>query len=582
MFSHYGTSPASASLQRDVGFLERIRQQEEEQTERESATDASSICFDQDDSDDDQSLPRSRARSQSSAQLRPTRLAPTREASTDLEPDQLYSELLPSSYKLNHNLPTETSPLLNSLENPKQNSAATEWAEARIILGYTFPVLGTHLLELSLNVVNVVSTGRIGKVELAAVALSSITVNVVALSVIAGFCAALDTLCTAQFTSSRPEKTSTYALRTAFILSLLMGPMITVLCNAERLLLLLHQDPAVAERSGLYLKIISFGLPGYAGFECLRRWLQSQGLMHAPTLALFVAAPLNICLNLLLVWGPPATRLGFIGAPIATAISMNMMFIVSLSYSYFLAPRRAWGGFSYEIFEDLGENLKLGLSGYLLVGSEWLSWEAVGLASSFLGTRTLAAQSILLTSASVFYQVPYSLSVASAVRIGNLIGSQRPDLARTSSRVSLAIAAAASLANSLLLIIFRNSWGGLFTQDPDVIALVASVIPLVAFFQLTDGVSGATGGILRGGSKATVGAITNFIAYYLIGLPAGMYLAFAHHWGLFGLWSGLSIALTVTAVTTTYIVWNMDWALQSERSRIRMGVDKRILVEGDC
>lgn len=38
-----------------------------------------------------------------------------------------------------------------------------------------------------------------------------------------------------------------------------------------------------------------------------------------------VTAPLNACLNYLLVWGPEPIRLGFAGAPTATAISMNVM-----------------------------------------------------------------------------------------------------------------------------------------------------------------------------------------------------------------------------------------------------------------
>lgn len=65
-------------------------------------------------------------------------------------------------------------------------------------------------------------------------------------------------------------------------------------------------------------------------------------------------------------------------------------------------------------------------------------------------------------------------------------------------------------------------WGRLFSSEEDVIALVATVLPLVAAFQLTDGgscfgrarffrtdpffaptgLSGATGGLLRGAGKA--------------------------------------------------------------------------------
>lgn len=50
--------------------------------------------------------------------------------------------------------------------------------------------------------------------------------------------------------------------------------------------------------------VLIFGLPGYAGFEISRRWLQAQGLMIIPTISLIIASPINVFLNWLLVWGP--------------------------------------------------------------------------------------------------------------------------------------------------------------------------------------------------------------------------------------------------------------------------------------
>jgi MATE family multidrug resistance protein len=61
--------------------------------------------------------------------------------------------------------------------------------------------------------------------------------------------------------------------------------------------------------------------------------------MLAPVVTLIVAAPLNFLLNYLLVWGPEPIRLGFIGAPLATACSMNAM--VSRKTCEFRGERRS-------------------------------------------------------------------------------------------------------------------------------------------------------------------------------------------------------------------------------------------------
>lgn len=63
--------------------------------------------------------------------------------------------------------------------------------------------------------------------------------------------------------------------------------------------------------------------------------------------------------------------------------------------------------------------------------------------------------------------------------------------------------------------------GYIFTGDPDVAAYVASLLPIVCIYQIGDGGSCVTGGILRGSGKQKIGAVANLLAYYVIGLPLG-------------------------------------------------------------
>lgn len=78
------------------------------------------------------------------------------------------------------------------------------------------------------------------------------------------------------------------------------------------------------------------------------------------------------------VWGPEPIRLGFIGAPIATAISFNLISIISIMYGLFFVPKTAWHPLSSRCFTSLGVLVQLGLSGVGQVASEWWSWELVG------------------------------------------------------------------------------------------------------------------------------------------------------------------------------------------------------------
>lgn len=81
-------------------------------------------------------------------------------------------------------------------------------------------------------------------------------------------------------------------------------------------------------------------------------------------------------------------------------------------------------------------NLTVQADTRIQLSSEWWAWEACALAASLLGPTNLAAQSVLLSTASTFYQFPASLGIASAVRCGNLLGAGRGWEAKWASRAS--------------------------------------------------------------------------------------------------------------------------------------------------
>jgi len=80
------------------------------------------------------------------------------------------------------------------------------------------------------------------------------------------------------------------------------------------------------------------------------------------------------------VWGPRPFGLGFIGAPIATSISFNLMSICSIAYGVFFAPRTAWAPISSRAFTKIPVIMRLGLAGVCQIGAEWWSWELAGCA----------------------------------------------------------------------------------------------------------------------------------------------------------------------------------------------------------
>lgn len=296
--------------------------------------------------------------------------------------------------------------------------------------------------------------------------------------------------------------------------------------------------------------------------------------MNVPTYILFIVAPLNIFLNWLLVWGPDAFRLGFRGGAIATAISFNLTCIMLLTYILFIGPKDAHHPWQAKhVFSKLGTVSSLGLAGTIMLSSEWWAWEICALAASFLGPTTLAAQSVLLSTCSTLYQFPAALGISTSVRVGNLLGAGRAWEAKWAARSSFVLSAAFGLINSTICIVFRHNWGYLFSDDAEVVLVVAGVLPWIGVFQVMDGMSGAANAVLRALAMHSLGAVVSFTSYYLIGIPFGMWLTFGRlDFGLVGIWIGLAVALAYGSCVSCTIVWRADWVVGVKRVRKRLGL----------
>ncbi|KAG6889637.1 hypothetical protein C0995_015752 [Termitomyces sp. Mi166 len=429
-------------------------------------------------------------------------------------------------------------------------SLAEWWKELCTLTRFALPVFvrndnltqflaRTSMLEYSLVMIPVISIGHLSTTALAALSLGSMTANVTAFSIVRGFASALDTMLPSAWTSSQPQLVGLWAQRMAVVMMALQIPILVLWFNAYGILVSLQQDPEVSALASLYLRWLSIGLPAYAFNVVSRRYFHAQGLFSVPTGIICVVAPVNALLNYLLVWGPLRIRLGFIGAPVASAISMNLMSLFSMLYGRFYAPRKAWHPLSMRLFSNLAILVRLGIAGACQYASEWWAWEFVALAASLLGPVALAAQSIILTSCLTTSQAPYALSVATTVRIGNLLGAGNAPRASLSYKISIVMALVLSGTTSLMFMIFRTSWPYLFNNDTgefciiwkdtyaygaasEVVMLVASIMPIIAFFQIFDGNVVVTGGVLRARGMQRIGALLNLSSYYVIGilLPA--------------------------------------------------------------
>ncbi|KAG0376807.1 hypothetical protein BGX24_007177 [Mortierella sp. AD032] len=440
--------------------------------------------------------------------------------------------------------------------------------EFKILLRYSGPIVLTYVLQNSLQLASLVSLGHLGSIELAASSLASMFAAVTCWSVSLGTATALDTLCSQSYTSHHPHTLGLHLQRAILVLMLLFVPIAGVWLSSEYIFTLLGQEEALAQHAALFLRGLLPGAPAFLIFECVKKYLQAQGNMHASTYVLLIASPINVILNYILVWDKHI-GMGYIGAPIATSISYWNMLILLLLYIRFVDGYQGWGGWSRECLTGWPAFMKLALPGVMMVCTEWWAFEVVSLAASYLGTVALAAQSVVVQTSGLLFTVPFGVSIAASNRVGNLIGLGDARSAKVAARVSIAMSIMFGMINSTMLIVFKDRWGRLFSEDAEVVATVAMVLPLVALFQISDGLAGVGGGVLRGVGLQHLGAYLNVIAYYLVAFPVGYLLAFKLMWGLKGLWSALCVALWMVGLGELYVIFKTDWQAEVIKCKVR-------------
>jgi MATE family multidrug resistance protein len=267
--------------------------------------------------------------------------------------------------------------------------------------------------------------------------------------------------------------------------------------------------------------------------------------------------------------------IGFIGSPIGFTFAQSLSPILLFLYARGLLwdqVRRTWAGWSREAFRDWLPYLKVAFPSAMMMCLEWWGFELMIFLAGLLGPASLAASEIHISLLNFVYMLPLGISVAVNIRVGNQLGAGRPFKARRTSYVGLLFIWLCMLCISGLVYTIRNYWGRVYSDDEDVVQLVAHVLPVACLTVVLDGNQAVSSGILRGCGQVVVGAILNLIAYYIVSLPVGLLLGFKFKLGLLGLWSGMAIAELVVVAFFLFFIFRMDWVRVSHEARERSAV----------
>jgi putative MATE family efflux protein len=428
------------------------------------------------------------------------------------------------------------------------------WFQDRDFLKTMFriglPVMIQNLIQTSLNMVDTVMIGQVGKEAIAAVGLANQIFFVMILLVFGINSGA--SVFIAQFWGSRDVENikRTMGVSLAFSVAVTGFFMLLALLAPEWMMSLLSDGhPEIVRLGSSYLRIVGWSYVFTAvsfSFAVAARSIEQAKM---PTVVSGVSLVINTLLNYGLIFGKLGLpELGVRGAAIATLIARGIEFIVILTVIYktdhvLAAKPRELVSFTKAYVMKILDRASP------VVANETL-W-AIGnvlyaVAIARIGAEAIASFQVS-SSLYRFYEVIF-MGTASAcqVMIGNRIGAGEEPLARKYASHFLKMSQTGSVLISLLIALSAGMFLRLFRLDPSLTQTATHLMYLYAAFTFFKTFNlMMIVGVLRGGGDTKYALYVEVAAVWLVGVP----LAFAG-----AVWLKTGVVVTVAMLMSEEVL----------------------------
>ena len=413
------------------------------------------------------------------------------------------------------------------------------------------PLVVGQVTNFGMNFVDTVMAGRLGQVDLGAVAIGS-SIWAAGFLFVLGMLMAVSAAVAHLDGAGRPRQVGELTRQALWVAAVLAIALWWLMRNADWLMGALGMDEAVATLSDGYLHAISWGAPAMTGLLVLRFFSEGVGYTRPTMYIGLLGIAFNVPLNYVLMFGKlglPA--LGAVGCGWATAIVLWLQFLALLGWILWrprYLPYAVFARFSWPDRREIKAIVALGFPIGVMVFMEGGLFVASALLIGTLGSLPVAAHQVAINYSGLVFMVPLGIAGAITVRVGNAMGRGDPVGARRAGIVGTALATGFGLCSALVMILIPEHIVRIYTADREVIELAASLLLLAAIFQVADCIQVAVAGALRGLKDTRIPMLYSVVAYWMIGMTVGWFLTFPLDWGPAGMWVGILTGLSVAAV----------------------------------
>lgn len=386
-----------------------------------------------------------------------------------------------------------------------------------------FPIAIHNFIFSFQNIVDIVMIGKLGKEEIAGIGFAN-QLYFIFILVLFGIYSGASTFI-AQYWGKKDMKNIHKIIGLSLCAGLIVSSFAMILTEYFNINLIKIYKPTdeVLKYGASYLKINGYSLVAAAIGFCYGVVLRNTGNPFLPMYSSFIAVCFNVFFNYCLIFGNLGfPRMGVEGAAIATVAAryidvIILISVIILKKKYLLA----------KISEMLNFELKFVLK-FLKISMPVIFQEilwVLGVNSYFMvygrmGTEAAAAINISNSFERMAFVLFFGLASASAVLIGNEIGSGNEKRAFEYSKKFMKICPLTAAILSILIVLFVPFIINLFGVKNDVYIFARNTVYIflimfpIKVFNLTNII-----GVLRSGGDSKAAFLLDVLPMWLIGVP---------------------------------------------------------------
>lgn len=347
-------------------------------------------------------------------------------------------------------------------------------------------------------------------------------------------------------------------MRESMLLGLIISiPFIILFRNIGTILIFFKQDQHLANIAADYFKAFAWGVPlNLIGMAIT----QTAVGISKPKLVTFwslLGIPLLLIPGYIFTFGKFGTpHLGIVAMGYANVFMNAVLLLISLSHFAFFKQYKKYQFFTLDkifAFKYTKELLNFGFFVSIQLGSEMIAFSISTIFIGWVSEAALAAQQIVMQMNAILLMIPYGISQASSILIGQATGGRNFNAIRVIGKTALILGGICGVLLGLFYVLCPKLIIALYL-DPhsnsvaNTVKIATILLAIAAFSQIFDIWRTIAAGSLRGIFDVRIPMIVSVFIGCLLSVPISYILGFYFNLGAAGIRLGFVLSFFLGAV----------------------------------